>query len=320
MLIGFMAGAAAETPIPRVAANLDLNLLMVFLEVVNAGSIGRAAVRTQIPKATLSRKLRQLEGQVGAVLLKRGPHRVELTEIGRALHEHCERIASVAQDVSQIASEMQSEVRGALRVSMPFGLRNAWMTQALASFVLRFPEVRLNVNVTNRWVDVSEEPCDVAIHIGRIRNENLPVRRLADLPRGLYAAPEYLAGRDPPLVDGDLLEHECIALETQIADGLWKVTAPGCGTVSVTPRLTTTDIVLARDMALAGAGIAMLTDPVCECDVRQGRLVRVLPDRALPPVSISAMYLERRHLPARIRMFIDAVAAAIEGAGLSVRR
>jgi DNA-binding transcriptional LysR family regulator len=304
-----------EGLVDRAGGNLDLNLLMLFLEIVNAGSINRAAVRMRIPKATLSRKLRQLEQQIGAVLLKRGPHRLEVTEIGSALYHHCERIASVAQDASQIATEMQSEVRGTLRVAMPFGLANTTLTRGLARFALRYPEVQLSVQVTNRWVDVSEEPCDVAIHIGKVRNENLPARRLATLPRGLFATPEYCARKGVPRVDQDLLSHDCIALEGQISDGLWHIQGLEGESVPVRPRLTTTDIILAREMTLASAGIGMLTHAVCEKDVRAGRLVQLLPERRLPPIAISAIYLERRHLPTRIRVFIDMLAETInEGA------
>ena len=302
--------AANEMALPdsRAVSRLDLNLLVQFLEIVNSGSISRAAVRLRVPKATLSRKLRQLEDQVGAVLLKRGPHRIEVTEIGRALHTHCERIAAIAMDASQITSEMQSAVRGTIRIALPFGLANTWLSRGLVQFARRYPEVRISVHVSNRWVDVSEEPYDVAIHIGRIRNQNLPVRRLAVLSRGLFAAPQYCAQKGMPQIATDLLAHDCIAIEAQINDELWRVANSAGDLVAVTPRMTTTDIILAHEMALAGAGIAMLTHVLSEQDVRAGRLVPVLPKHVLPPVAISAVYLERRYLPLRIRAFIDLLA------------
>lgn len=294
--------------------HLDLNLLMMFIEVVGAGSISRAAVRLGVPKATLSRKLRQLEQQIGAVLVKRGPHRLEVTDIGQALLQHCERIASEALEASRIASEMQSRLTGTMRVSMPFGLGDTWVSQALARFALRYPDVRLTVHVTNRWVDVSEEPYDVAIHIGRVRNEQLPSRRLAVLPRGLYASPEYCASRGVPREPRDLMQHVCIALESQLMDGLWTIEVPGRGAAEVSPHLATSDIIVAREMATAGVGIAMLTHAVCETEVKSGRLVRVLPGWRLPSVTIAAMFLERRHMPLRTRAFIDLMVEAMEAA------
>src|SRR5665213_2076237 len=212
------------------APRLDLNLLMLFLEIVHAGSITQAAVHLRIPKATVSRKLRQLEQQIGAVLLKRGAKRLELTEIGEAFMHCCERIASETHDASLIASELQSQLRGVMRVSMPIGLASTWVSRAISDFALRYPEVRLTIHVTNRWIDVSEEPYDVAICIGKVRNEQLPARRLAELPRGLYASPAYCARKGIPQSPLDLGAHACIVLDTQINDGVWAV-KPGARTM-----------------------------------------------------------------------------------------
>jgi DNA-binding transcriptional LysR family regulator len=297
------------------APRVDLNLLMMFLDIVNSGSISQSALRSHVPKATLSRKLRLLEQQVGAVLLKRGPHRLEMTEIGQALFRHCERIAAEADEASSIASEMQSQLRGAMRISMPFGLGNTWISQALAHFALAYPDVKLSIHVTNRWVDVSEEPYDIAIYIGRIRNEHLPVRRLAELGRGVYASPDYLERKGVPGVPADLLKHDCIALESQLSDGVWTIETTEEGSTTVTPRMTATDVVVAREMVLAGLGCAILTHVMSEAEVKAKRLVRVLPGWQIPPVLMSATFLERRHLPQRIRAFLDLIVQQIHRTG-----
>jgi DNA-binding transcriptional LysR family regulator len=293
------------------SSRLDLNLLMMFLDIVNAGSISQTAVRLHVPKATLSRKLRQLEQQIGAVLLKRGPHRLELTEIGQALFQHCERIATEAADASAIASEMQSQLKGAMRISIPFGLGNTWVSHALARFALLYPDVKLTIHVTNDWVDVSECPYDVVIYIGRVRNEHLPVRRLKELPRGVYASPAYLERNGVPKLPTDLLGHDCIALENQLSDGLWTFDTAH-GTTTVTPRMTSTDVVVVREMVVAGLGCAILTHGLTEADVQAGRLVRVLSGWRIPTVPVVAMFLERRHMPQRIRTFIDLIAQAMQ--------
>jgi len=307
-----MLRATAEPP-AEAPPRLNLNLLMVFREIVRGGSICRTAERLQTPKATLSRQLRQLEQQVGAVLLKRGPHHLEMTGVGRALLAHCERIAAEAADASSVASDMQSRLRGEMSVCIPFGLGNSPFSRALARFALLYPEVRLTIEVTNRWVDVSTEPYDVAIYIGRVRNEHLPARRLVEVPRGWYASPSYLERRGVPRTPGDLLVHDCIALESQLRDQLWTVVQADGTTRNVAPRVRTTDIVVAREMALADLGVAMLAEPVCAADVKAARLLRVLHEWPVPPVLVTAMYLERRLLPLRIRVFIDLVAEAMRG-------
>ena len=303
-----LEGAQSDAP-----ARIDLNLLMLFLEIVHAKSISQAAARLQTPKATLSRKLRQLERQVGAVLLKRGPHRLEMTEIGQALFQHCERIAAEAADAGSVASEMQSQLRGTMRVCIPFGLESTWVSRALARFALEYPDVKLTIHITNSWVDVSEEPYDVALYIGRVRNEQLPVRRLAELARGVYASPAYLERKGAPKKPSDLFQHDCVALESQLSDRVWSVELPETGRfANVSPRMTVSDIITAREMVMAGVGLGILTHAVSGADVKAKRLVRVLPDWQVPPVAISATFLERRHMPARVRAFIDMLAQAIK--------
>jgi DNA-binding transcriptional LysR family regulator len=298
-----------ESPVPQ----LDLNLLVLFMEIVNAGSISQAAARLETPKATLSRKLRQLEKQVGAVLLKRGPHRLEVTDIGQALLQHCQRIAAEATEASTLASEMQSQLRGTVRICIPFGLASTWISQALARFALEYPDVKITLHVTNSWVDVSEDPYDVAIYIGRLRNENLPARRLAELPRGVYGSPKYCEQKGVPQTPAELMNHDCIALESQLSDRLWTFEVPGTERpVTVMPRMTLSDIITAREMTVAGLGFSILTHAVCEAEVQSGRLVRVLQDWQIPPITISATFLERRHMPLRIRTLIDMLAQGID--------
>jgi LysR family transcriptional regulator, regulator for bpeEF and oprC len=306
------AKAISERTAGRAAAgahtSLDLNLLLVYLEIVNSGSISRAAVQAGVPKPTLSRKLRQLEQQMGAVLLKRGPHKLEMTEVGRALFKHCERIAAEAAEASSIAADMQSQLKGTMRISIPMGIGNTWISHALARFAMLYPDLRLTIHVTNSWIDVSEEPYDVALYIGRVRNEHLPVRRLADLQRGVYAS---LERKGVPQAPSDLLQHECIALESQLADGLWKFKTANGVTVA-TPRMTSSDILVVREMVMAGLGCGILTHALSEQDVRAGRLVRVLPNWRIPAIPVLAMFLERRHMPQRVRALIDIFAQAIK--------
>lgn len=301
--------ASVESPVPQ----LDLNLLVLFMEVVNAGSINQAAARLDTPKATLSRKLRQLEQQVGAVLLKRGHHRLEVTEIGQSVLEHCQRIAAEAAEASAIVSEMQSQLRGTVRICIPFGLASTWISKALARFALEYPDLKITLHVTNSWVDVSEDPYDVAIYIGRVRNENLPARKLAELPRGVYGSPSYCQRKGTPQSPAELIHHDCIALDTQLRDRLWTFNVPGADRpTSVVPRMTVGDIITAREMTVAGIGFSILTHAVCEAEVRAGHLVRVLPDWQIPPVTISATFLERRHMPLRVRALIDMLAQGID--------
>ena len=200
---------------------IDLNALLLFYEVVNAESIRQASARLHVPKATISRKLRQLEQAVGAVLLKRGPQKLSVTDTGAALYEHCERIVSEVRDASFALSDMQSQLSGVLRISVPYGFGSEWLGGAIGRFALQYPNLEIYMRAAVGWVDVSEEQVDVVINIGRIRNEALPATRLGELSRGLYASPEYCARAGLPERPADLLPPGLPKLREQLhAKGL----------------------------------------------------------------------------------------------------
>ena len=283
--------------------------MLLFYEVVNAGSINQASAALKTPKATISRRLRRLEQHVGAVLLKRGAQKLSLTSSGAALFQHCEKILAEAQGARAAVAEMQTQLSGQLKIATAFGL-GPWINPALASFALEYPNIELVIDETHRWIDVSEEPYDIVVHLGKIRNERLPVRRFAELSRGVYASPRYLASRPPPRTPTDLLTHSCIVLTQQLDDGLWRVREPG-GTkeIAIRPHARLSDIVIAHELATAGVGVAILPHAICRRDVAEGRLVQLLGTWRIPPLIPAATYLERRYLPTRIRALLELIAA-----------
>lgn len=290
-------------------SNIDVNSMLLFYEVVNAGSINQAAIQLQLPKSSISRRLRQLEQHVGAVLLKRGLLKLSLTSSGDVLYQHCEKILAEAQSARAAVTEVQSELTGRLKIATAFGL-SPWVNRAIASFAVEYARVEVVVEETHRWIDVSEEPYDIVIHLGRIRNERLPVRRFAELQRGVYASPAYLKGKSTPRAPGDLIGHSCIVLSQQLDDGLWRFReANATNEVTVTPRVRVSGIIVAHELALAGVGFAILPQAMCRRDVSDGKLVQVLPTWRIPPLVPAATYLERRYMPLRVRAFLDTLTA-----------
>lgn len=291
------------------SSNIDVNSMLLFYEVVNVGSINQAAVALKTPKATISRRLRRLEQHVGAVLLKRGSQKLSLTSSGEALYQHCETILAAAQGARAAVAEMQTELSGQLKIATAFGL-GRWIHPALASFALQYPQIELVVDETHRWIDVSEEPYDIVVHLGKIRNERLPVRRFTELGRGLYASPGYLTGRAPPRAPADLLGHSCIVLAQQLDDGLWRFReSRGTREVVIKPQARVTDILIAHELAIAGVGIAMIPHAICRRDVAEGKLVQLLSTWRIPPLIPAATYLERRYVPLRVRALLELIAA-----------
>ena len=252
--------------------NIDLNALLVFFEVVNSQSITKAARTLGLPKSTVSRKIRHLEDQVGSKLLKRGNRRIAVTESGHRLNEHCARIAAEVEGAGLQAVQMRTSLKGRLRVSMPIDFGTGWLTRAIASFAETYSEIELDIHVNGRWVDVSEESYDIAIHIGRLMNPDLPFRRLSALTRGLYASPEYAARRGLP--NGHWRDHECILTEQQLAEGIWNLGGNGQGELRRQARVVVNNIGVARELVISGLGLGILPNVMCRNDVRSGRLVR----------------------------------------------
>ena len=148
---------------------MDLNALVLFYEAVNSQSISQAATRLGVPKSTVSRKISVLEHQVGSTLVRRGAQGISLTEVGTVLYDHAQKIITEIEDAGFHASEMQSELVGVLRISLPVDFGVSWLSRLIAEFARNHTEIRLVVDINNRWVDVTEEPYDVAVHLGRPR-------------------------------------------------------------------------------------------------------------------------------------------------------
>jgi DNA-binding transcriptional LysR family regulator len=288
-----------------------LNSLALFYQVANQESIRRASASLRMPNATVSRKLRNLEQDLGTALLKRNVRGMVLTDAGAALYEHCERIMGEVRDVSLALSEMQSELRGGIRISIPFGFGTDWVAGVLAEFAVKYPHLELYIQATHKWVDVSKESFDLAISVGRIYNETLPAARLGELARGVYASPEFCRQYGEPETPADLANFPSIPTETQLDDGFWTFKQNGKTVGALPPRITVTDVGVARQMAVAGLGYAILPVNICDQFCEAGKLKRVLHDWKIPPLMVMATYVERRYMPRRVRVLLDFISDKI---------
>jgi DNA-binding transcriptional LysR family regulator len=288
---------------------LDLNSLRLFYEVVNAGSITRAGEQLRMPKSTISRKLAQLEQHLGAILLKKGSKRLTTTDIGAALYERCRRLVIEIEDVGLTTSEMQSELRGTLRVSIPIDFGLAWISRAIAGFVHKYPDIHLEIQVNSRSVNPREDPYDLTIQLGPLKESGLTYRRLATITRGVYASPEYLALHGTPRTVEDFGKHDCIVTDQQRQDGVWTFrNQTKHRFIEVNGKVTVNNIGVARELAIGSVGLSMLPNVMCQNDVKAGRLVRVLTNWESPPVQATALILSRKGIPNKTRVFLDFLA------------
>ena len=295
---------------------IDPNDLLIFAHVAEIGSFSRAADRLRLPKSTVSRRLSALEQRLGERLLMRTTRRQTLTEFGSQLLEHARQVAAEVEAVAELSERRQAAPSGRLRVSMPSDLANLLLTDAIAAFVALHPGIALELDLSPRRVDLLGEGYDLAVRMGPLSDDGLlAARRLSDFSSGLYASPGYLADFGQPDAPQDLTRHRAIRLlggngepvawRLRNGEAFWEGVPPGQVTANSPEFL----IRLAR----AGAGIAAVPDYFTQPDVRHGTLRRVLPDWCLPTQTASAVFPGRKLMPAKTRVFIDMLQAALGG-------
>lgn len=293
---------------------MDLNALVLFYEVVNAHSISSASTKLRIPKSTISRKISVLERQMGTTLLRRGPRSISMTEIGKVLYDHTQRIVSEIEDAGFHASQMQSELSGVLRISLPVDFGISWLSRLIAEFAESHSDIQLVVDINNRWIDVSEDPYDVAIHLGPPRNQDLPLRKFSSLTRGIYASPKYVERAGTLTSLDEIHKHDCVVTAHQIDEGVWNLVGTAAGaSVEVEPRTMVNNIGIARELVVAGLGIGILPNIMCRNDLVSGRVVRLLPEWKGPPLQACATYLGRRRVQRKTKAFMDFLSDYLAG-------
>jgi len=294
--------------------NFSLDELMMFYEVVSAGSLTKASDHLQVAKSTLSRRLTSLEKQMGTLLLKRSTRKVLPTEVGQELFERCSKLVNEVESLRGLAQERSNTISGVLRVSIPSEFGSRWLGKAIADFALQYPDLHLDIEITTRAVNLIEDPYDVAISFGRLRDSGMASRRLARLSRGLFASQAYLKRVGVPRSVEDLKHATFIVTDVQQREGtLALLMASKRRHVPITARMTVNSMRLARELVLSGVGIAVLPYAMCIPYLNAEKLVPVLPDWRCPPVEATAIVLAREGIPRKTRLFLDFIAKRLQG-------
>lgn len=283
---------------------MDLNTVLLFTKVVQSGSFTAGARAVGLPKSTASRKVAELERDLGAQLLKRTTRKVQLTDVGEEFYARASRIVTDIHEAEIAVSQLQSTPRGTLRLTAPveFGLSLAAL---LRRYMEENPHVTVDVVLTDRVVDLVEERFDLALRAGKLPDSSLVVRRLPPAKRVMCASPEYLERAGIPRRPEDLATHGCVVFEPGAEGATWRLDGPeGAVAVPVEARLRVNNYDMARQAALVGLGVAMLPTFQCADDVRTGKLVVVLPDWCSREVPMHAVYASARHMTPKLRRFI----------------
>ncbi|MFO1304059.1 MAG: LysR substrate-binding domain-containing protein [Burkholderiales bacterium] len=296
--------------------HLDPNDLLLFARVADEGSFSRAAERLSLPKSTVSRRVAALESGLGERLLLRTTRRLTVTEFGQAVLSHARHVAEDVEAAASLAQNRQSEPSGTLRVSMPNDLANQILAPVLAAFVERYPKIALEVDLSARFVDLVAEGCDVALRPGPLPDDaTLAARRVASFSMGLYASPAYAARRGLPSEPEALMEHEALLILNRAGDPItWVLQRDGQRWEGVPPgRTTANSLELLMRMALAGSGITIVNEHFALQYLGRGELVRVLPEWHLAAKELWAVFPGRRLMPAKTRVFVDALLEKFSG-------
>jgi len=291
--------------------SLDANDLILFARVVEHGSFSKAAEHVGLPKSTLSRRMTQLETQLGERLLTRSTRRLAITDFGERLLEHAQRLVEEADAATAMALHRQAVPSGVLRVSLPPDFAELGLHGVLLQYAASYPQVRLELDLSPRRVDLLAERFDLVVRAAaRLPDDNMLVaRKLCTLNNGLYASPAYLARYGHPQAPDELPRHVGLALIGGSGDTIpWRLTrdkdtweGPPSG------PLAANSVTLQRELAAHGMGIVGLVDLVASPWIAQGLLQRVLPEWELPAVTLWCITPGRKLLPARTLAFIEAL-------------
>jgi DNA-binding transcriptional LysR family regulator len=289
-----------------------LKQIETFVAVATKGSLTAAAVAEGVAPAVIGRRIDGLEERLGVKLLLRTTRRLSLTHEGSAFLEDAQRLLADLANAEASVSAGGVKASGHLRITAPAGFGRRHVAPLVPRFVAQHPEVSLSLNLSDRLVDLVNEGFDCAIRVGDLPDSSLVSARLADNRRLCVASPAYLAARGTPVHPSEVARHECLTLSSEASQTRgWAFTLEG-QLVHVRPstRLDCSDGQVLHAWCLAGLGLAWRSWWEVEADVRAGRLVSVLDDFAAPPNGIYAVFAQRKHLPLRLRLWIDFVKAA----------
>jgi len=291
---------------------VDLNDIVVFVRVVEAGSFTAAARLLGMPKTTVSRRIASLEREVGVRLVQRTTRSLSVTDAGRLYYEQSSQALRTIEDANLRLAETRAEPSGTIRISAPVGFGAHYLTSAVFDFLAAFPKTQVELHLTDDKLNLVENRIDLAFRTGILPDSTLTARKLGSTHRILCGSPDYLARHGEPQAAADLARHHCVIAGPSTGSAHWVLDGPrGQETVSVSGRFAANEMQAVIAAAIAGYGIAQLPYQVAEALVRNGRLRRVLGDYTTPVGGVYAVYPTSRHVSPLVKAFIELTAKHI---------
>jgi DNA-binding transcriptional LysR family regulator len=292
----------------------NIGAIPVFVAVVEAKSFTGAASMLGLTKSAVSRRISDLEEDLGVRLLHRTTRRLSLTEAGEGYLEHARGALLEASAAEDAATALQRVPRGRLRINTPMSFGRLHVAPAMPAFLQRYPEIQVDMTMDDRVVDLVEGRYDVAIRVGTLPDSSLVARKLAPNHNALCASPAYLKAHGNPATPEELLDHNCLLYAYFSEANEWTFERGGERlSVRVSGSYQVNNSEALREALLQGTGIGRIPTFIVGPDIAKGRLVRLLCDYRMPSQDIYAVWPERRHLPSKVRVFIDFLSERIGG-------
>lgn len=297
----------------------DLNDMRFFAEVVERGGFAAAGRALGIPKSRLSRRIAELETQLGVRLLQRTTRKLSVTEVGEVYLRHCVAMRDEAEAAADAVAHAQTEPRGTIRVACPVTLAQITLGPILPLFLARHPHVKVDMRVSNRVVDLVEEGVDVAFRVRQTLDDSgsLVIKNFGPTKTLLVGSPRQLERQGAPTSVQDLARLDTVNMSAADGRASWRLVGPG-GVEHVfvhQPRFVADDLLTLKFSVICGVGICVLPDYMVRDEVRDGRLVPVLPDWAPPQGLFHAVFPSRRGLVPAVRRFLDFVGETVQSEG-----
>ncbi|MFL6630643.1 MAG: LysR substrate-binding domain-containing protein [Vitreoscilla sp.] len=292
-----------------------LSAVKLFMRVVELGSFSKAAAELGIGQPAVTKQVARMEQQLGARLLHRSTHGVTATEIGALYYEKCRTIAHHVEEADSVAALLQSQVRGAMRISTSVAFGRRVLGPLLMQFMRANPELQVDLGVDDRYVDLIEQGVDVAVRMGRLADSTLGARHLGMNPWVLVASPALVRERGAPATPQDLAARDCLIYSTVQGDARWHFTGAGgqAASVAVKGPLRSNSLSLLLEAAVEGMGIAALPRYVAQEALVRGTVRPLLEAWSLPAQEVHAVFPSPRMLPLKVSGFVGWLQAQFEG-------
>ena len=289
---------------------VDLNQIAVFVSVAQLGGFTRAARALAMPVSTVSRRVADLERQLGATLLQRTTRKLTLTTQGRDYFEQCSEPLGHLYDAERVLTRSQRQPEGILRISVPVILGDPAFLRFVSDFLRNYPGIRLDLSITNQMLDLVSENIDVAVRFGQLKSSSVVARKLGTTVRYIVAAPAYLDGRTRPHEPAELTGHDCVLLNAINNEVEWDlVNGRRRARVRVVGPIASRDFRSVSFFVDRGHGVGLLPSTYCDAQIKSCTLVRLLPKWSSPPLSVHAVYPTRRFLPEKVHVFLQELRA-----------